>query len=222
MVNEYCFLVVRARGTSPDDHAVAELTGALASEAEIIASAVTQDRGSFRSPWTFRDLCVVRVSPQADLAQVIRCHHQIQQTIDWSRSGSILRRAHEPIWDASRIILEAIERCKQVLAAGRTASGPKPAAPVRDPDSKALTPNNRRNLIVVLPEGAEPAPKNIRLAQVRTAYLENHGSVRAARQALEADGLKISRSRFYEHLQELDELDSRWRTSCLKRGPLDG
>jgi len=66
---------------------------------------------------------------------------------------------------------------------------------------------------VVLWEGAEHNVRNVRLARTRTAYLEAHGNVPAALKALNEDGIKMSRSTFYNHLEALDEAIPRWRAT---------
>jgi hypothetical protein len=78
---------------------------------------------------------------------------------------------------------------------------------------------------VVLWEGAEATPENIRLARTRSAYLEAHGNVQKAMEALEADENKVSRSTFYNHLDALDKAIPRWRESVQlsnSTGNLDG
>lgn len=64
---------------------------------------------------------------------------------------------------------------------------------------------------VILWEGASPTEKNLRLARTRTAYLEAHGNVVKALEALEAQGFKVGKSTFYVHLDELDKADRGWR-----------
>ncbi len=71
---------------------------------------------------------------------------------------------------------------------------------------------------VVLWEGAQHSERNIRLARVRTAYLEQQGKVKLALQSLESDGHTISKTTFYVYLKELDEEIPGWRKGILLSG----
>lgn len=78
---------------------------------------------------------------------------------------------------------------------------------------------------VVLWEGAEHNERNVRLARTRSAYLEAHGDVPAALNALKDSGNPVARSTFYNHLAALDVAIPRWRESVQLSNPtgnLDG
>lgn len=78
---------------------------------------------------------------------------------------------------------------------------------------------------IVLWEGADLTDRNIRLARTRTAYLEAHGDVTAAIEALKQAGSPVARSTFYNHLDALDVAIPRWRESVQLSNPtgnLDG
>ena len=74
---------------------------------------------------------------------------------------------------------------------------------------------HRGSEIIVLPAGMAHSDKSIKLARVRTAYLESNGNVKAAHGSLVADGIEISLSTFYEHLKELDKNDPEWRVRMV-------
>ena len=93
----------------------------------------------------------------------------------------------------------------KVVAARDTIAKPKPVPPL--------------GVTVVLWEGAEHSQRNVRLARTRTAYLEAHGNVRAAREALKQDGHPIGQSTFYEHLKTLDVECPGWRDSGQRGNP---
>jgi hypothetical protein len=76
-------------------------------------------------------------------------------------------------------------------------------------------PGARRPDQVVLWEGAEHTPRNIKLARTRTAYLENGGNVKAALEALRASGHPIGQSTLYNHVNELDKCIPGWRDRHL-------
>lgn len=79
------------------------------------------------------------------------------------------------------------------------------------PESVCMESNIQPPQQVVLWEGAEVSEFNIKLARVRTAYLEANGNVKLALKSLKNDGLSISKSTFYNHLNTLDERDPGWR-----------
>ena len=64
---------------------------------------------------------------------------------------------------------------------------------------------------VVMWDGADLSDKHIKLARVRTAYLEAHGEVKAAMAELKKQKIKISLSTFYKYVEDLDRIDPAWR-----------
>lgn len=66
---------------------------------------------------------------------------------------------------------------------------------------------------VILWEGAEVSDKNIKLARVRTAFLETGGSVRETRDELRRNDISLSTATIYRYLNLLDELIPGWRRS---------
>lgn len=70
---------------------------------------------------------------------------------------------------------------------------------------------------IVLWEGAEHTPFNIRLACTRTALLENHGNVQAALKSLRSDGNKFSLSTIYGHIKKLDTLNPGWNQGMISK-----
>ena len=71
---------------------------------------------------------------------------------------------------------------------------------------------------VVLWEGAEHSKRNVRLARVRTAYLEHHGIVKDAIRALKQDGHNMGKSTFYVYLKALDAEIPTWRAGIMLSG----
>ncbi len=70
---------------------------------------------------------------------------------------------------------------------------------------------------VVLWEGAAHTERNIRLARTRSAYLEAHGDVLAAMDALKDSGNPVARSTFYNHLDAIDAANPRWGWGQLSK-----
>jgi hypothetical protein len=98
---------------------------------------------------------------------------------------------------------DCLKRLETVLISSRDGAAQQPsAAPLSD-----------RALEVVLWEGASATERNIRLARTRTAYLEAHGDVTIALASLAAEGHKLARSTFYNHLDALDDEMPGWRSS---------
>jgi len=102
---------------------------------------------------------------------------------------------------------------------------PIPASTLDKSGTRAVESDRGRRTEVVLWEGAEHNEYNIRLARTRTAYLEAHGDVAAALEALNASGNQVSRSTFYNHINALDKAISGWKESVQlsnRTGNLDG
>lgn len=74
-----------------------------------------------------------------------------------------------------------------------------------------------RQQTILLWEGAEHTPFNIRLAHTRTALLENHGNVEAALKSLRSDGHKFSLSTIYGHIKKLDTLNPGWNQGMISK-----
>ena len=68
---------------------------------------------------------------------------------------------------------------------------------------------------IVLREGADNTPFNIRLARTQTALLENHGNVEAALKSLRSNGHEISQSTIYGHIKTLDSQNPGWNQSMI-------
>lgn len=74
-----------------------------------------------------------------------------------------------------------------------------------------------RQQTIVLGEGANNTPFNIRLARTRTALLENHGNIEAALKSLRSDGHEISQSTIYGHIKTLDSQNPGWNQSMISK-----
>ena len=74
-----------------------------------------------------------------------------------------------------------------------------------------------RQQTIMLCEGADNTPFNIRLARTRTALLENHGNVEAALKSLRSDGHEISQSTIYGHIKTLDSRKPGWNQSMISK-----
>jgi hypothetical protein len=68
---------------------------------------------------------------------------------------------------------------------------------------------------------ADPSARAIKMQRVRSAYLEEHGSVKRALEKLRAEGVEMGMSTFYDIVKRLDDEYPGWRDGVLK-GPDSG
>jgi len=131
-----------------------------------------------------------------------------------------------PWIDAMARSREASEEASRLAVfVGGDAPAPTPAPGGAGDKGNTATKALPTRTEVVLWEGAEHNERNVRLARIRSAYLEAHGKVSEALAALEADGHRVGRSTFYNHLDALDKAIPRWRASVQlsnSTGNLDG
>ena len=72
-----------------------------------------------------------------------------------------------------------------------------------------------RQQTIVLSEGADNTPYNIRISLTCSAYLEANGDVGKAIAALKREGHKVSQSTFYKHLGVKDKQEKGWRNGII-------
>lgn len=82
--------------------------------------------------------------------------------------------------------------------------------------------SEKREMTIVLWEGAADTTRNRRIALVRSAYLEAGGNVRAALKALSENGHEVGKSTFYEYLRVLAREDRGWRHGVASGRPDSG
>jgi hypothetical protein len=94
-----------------------------------------------------------------------------------------------------------------------------------DGDVKSTAPGEERRGkpgpdFVVVSSGVAVTERQIAIGRAKAAYLEAHGNVQEARQALKIEGHPIPRSTFYDYLNVLDAQERGWRDSVMKsEGP---
>jgi hypothetical protein len=76
---------------------------------------------------------------------------------------------------------------------------------------------NKPNQTVVLCQGAENTPTNIRIARTRTAILESSGNVNKAHKLLHKEGNGIALSTMYGHIKILNKEDRGWNCGTVSK-----
>lgn len=94
-----------------------------------------------------------------------------------------------------------------------------------DGDAQSTTPEKGEKAksgpdIVVVTSGVAVTDRQIAIGRVKAAYLEAHGKVDEAREALKKEGHPVPKSTFYDYLTVLDAQERGWRNAVMNsEGP---